>query len=215
MGRLMAEPARPVIDRSTGEPRAYHGGTRKERGRVYRAVESVTPNRVKSGAKTVHKWGRRLSNKTLHMQRGRFVELGRHFRFDRASPYVAQLGDHTITDDFNVWNAGYGDITVGSHCWFGLHNVVMGPVRIGDRLSTGPYVSILGPRHPTFKSRVADASCTVIGDDVWISAGVTILSGAVIGDGAVIGAGAVVSGRVSANATYVERRSSHILPRFS
>jgi acetyltransferase-like isoleucine patch superfamily enzyme len=197
------------------EPRAYHGGTLRERGRLYRAVESVTPSRVKAETKRVQKWALRLSNRARHMQTGRFVELGRRFRFDRSSPYMARVGGHTIAEDFNVWNADYGDIVVGTHCWFGLHNIVMGPVRIGDRLSTGPYVSILGPRHPTFQSRVEDPPCTVIGDDVWISAGSIILSGAVIGNGAVIGAGSVISGRVPPNATYIETRSSHILPRFA
>jgi len=169
---------------------------------------------VKVETKRVYKGALRLWNRLRYMQTGRCVELGRGFRFDRNSPYMAHVGDHTITEDFNVWNAGYGDIGVGTHCWFGLHNIVMGPVTIGDRLSTGPNVSILGPRHPTFRSRVDDPPCTVIGDDVWISAGAIILSGAVIGNGAVIGAGSIVSGRIPSNATYIEVRSSHILPRF-
>ncbi len=196
-------------------PGSYHGGTLRERGRVYRAVESVTPSRVKAVTKRIHRWVLRRWNRARHLQLGRFVELGRNFRFDRSSPHVARVGDRTIAEDFNVWNASNGDIVVGAHCWFGLHNIVMGPVRIGDRLSTGPYVSILGPRHPTFRNRVDQPPCTSIGDDVWISAGSIILSGAVIGNGAVIGAGSVVHGRVPPNATYVQTRRSHILPRFS
>jgi acetyltransferase-like isoleucine patch superfamily enzyme len=193
----------------------YHGGTVSTRGNLFRAVERVTPSIVKAKTKRVHKWVHRTANRALHMHTARFVELGRRFRFDRNAPYTVRVGEHCIAEDFNVWNAGSGDIVVGAHCWFGLHNIVMGPVKIGDRLSTGPYVSILGPRHPTFRSRVENPPCTVIGDDVWISAGAIILSGAVIGNGAVIGAGSVVSGRVPANATYIETRNSHVLPRFS
>jgi acetyltransferase-like isoleucine patch superfamily enzyme len=201
---------------SGGEPPgAYHGGTLRQRGALYRRVESVTPSAVKAGTKRAATWAIRYSNRTRHLQRGRLVELGRHFRFDRRSPHVARIGERSITEAFNVWNASYGDIAVGAHCWFGLHNIVMGPVEIGDRVSTGPHVSILGPRHPTFGSRVADPPTTRIGDDVWISAGVIILSGAVIGNGAVIGAGCVVSGRIPARATYVETRTAHVLPRFS
>ncbi|MGH9227692.1 MAG: hypothetical protein ACRD07_02995 [Acidimicrobiales bacterium] len=170
---------------------------------------------MKAEAKKAYKSARRHWNRARHLQTGRFVELGRRFRLDRAPPHLARVGDYSIAEDFNVWNAEAGDIVVGTHCWFGLHNIVMGPVRIGDRLSTGPQVLILGPRHPTFRSRIDDPPCTVIGDDVWISAGSIVLSGAVIGNGAVIGAGSVVSGRVPPNATYIETRSPHILPRFS
>jgi acetyltransferase-like isoleucine patch superfamily enzyme len=196
------------------EPAVYHGGTLREHGPLYRAAEFVTPSMVKALTKRVYKWTLRRLNRARHMQTGRFVELGRHFRFDRSAPYVARVGDRTIAEDFNVWNAGNGDIVVGKHCWFGLHNILMGPVRIGDRLSTGPYVSILGPRHPTFRSRVKNPPCITIGDDVWISTGAIILSGAVIESGAVIGAGSIVSGRVPSNATYIQTGRSHILPRF-
>jgi acetyltransferase-like isoleucine patch superfamily enzyme len=197
------------------DTRKYHGGTFRERGRLYRVVESFTPSVVKAETKRMRKWILRLSNRTRHMQTGRFVEFGQRFRFDRSSPYLARVGDHTIVEDFNVWNASYGDVVVGTYCWLGLHNIVMGPVTIGDRLSTGPYVSILGPRHPTFRTRVENPTRTVIGDDVWISAGSIVLSGSVIGNGAVIGAGSVVSGRVPPNATYIETRRSFMLPRFS
>jgi maltose O-acetyltransferase len=40
----------------------------------------------------------------------------------------------------------------------------------------------------------------VLGDDVWIGAGVTLLGGARIGPGAVVGAGAVVDFEVPAGA---------------
>ena len=200
---------------SRSEPRPYHGGTLRRQRPLRRAVESVTPSPVKAATKRVAKWAVRRSNRLRHMETGRFVELGAHFRFDRSAPHCAQIGDRSIADEFNVWNASYGDIVVGEHCWFGLHNIVMGPVEIGDRVSTGPNVCILGPRHPTFQKRVDDPPCTVIGDDVWISAGSIILSGAIIGNGAVIGASSVISGRVPANATHVEARTSHTLPRFS
>jgi maltose O-acetyltransferase len=87
----------------------------------------------------------------------------------------------------------------------------MGPVSIGDRLSTGQFVSILGPRHPIF-DRSGDVPRTIIGNDVWISTGAIILSGAEIGDGAVISAGSVVSGRIPSNTLYLEQRRGHFFP---
>src|SRR6478752_10334921 len=120
-----------------------------DHGRFYNACERVTPSLVKAVVKrfvwtsvrTYHRWRR--------IERGRFVEFGHGFRFDCRPFYKAKVGDRSIAEAYNVWNAALGNIVAGRECWFGLHNVIMGPVEIGDRLSTGPFVSILGPRHPT------------------------------------------------------------------
>lgn len=120
------------------------------------------------------------------------MEFGYRFRFDRSRPYRVRVGDRTIAEDFNVWNADLGDITVGKKCWFGLNNVLMGPVEIGDGLSTGPYVMILGPRHPVPTQATKQRQKTIIGNNVWISSGSIILFGVDIGDNAIISAGSVV-----------------------
>ena len=68
----------------------------------------------------------------------------------------------------------------------------MGPVEIGDKVSTGPYVMILGPRHPVHGRDPDHSRTTKIGSNVWISSGSIILSGVQIGDNAMISAGSVV-----------------------
>jgi len=180
---------------------------------LYRAVETVTPTLVKALTKKIYWRGRRFFERVRYIETGRFVEFGHRFRFSRAASFRAHVGERTIAEDFNVWNAKYGDIVVGSHCWFGLNNVVMGPVEIGDRLSTGPFVSILGPRHPTLEHVDLKRIQTVIGSDVWISTGSIILFGTRIGDGAVISAGSVVSGDVPAGSVFIQQPRSFLLPR--
>jgi acetyltransferase-like isoleucine patch superfamily enzyme len=132
-------------------------------------------------------------NPLRYVERKRYVDFGSRFRFSREHPYRAYVGEGTNTDEYNTWNAKLGDIVVGDGCWFGLHNIVMGPVRIGDRFSSGPYVSILGPRHPYLDAKEAAGKATVIGNDVTIATGSIVLFGVKIGDLAVVSAGSVVT----------------------
>lgn len=183
---------------------------------LYRNCERLTPSFAKAVVKRLFWSTVRTYHRLWRIERGRFVEFGHRFRFDCRRPYVARVGDRSVADAYNVWNACSGDIVVGKECWFGLFNIVMGPVEIGDRLSTGPFVTILGPRHPTFEyQQLQTKKKTRIGKNVWISTGSTILFGVEIGDGAVISAGSVVSEDVPANSVLVQRRRSFLVPRLA
>lgn len=153
----------------------------------------MTPSIVKAAVKRVYYRILRFYNKCRYIQKGRFVEFGYRFRFDRSRPYRVRVGARTIAESFNVWNADLGDIVVGERCWFGIFNVVMGPAEIGNDTNFGPYVKILGPRHPVLKSGDSKREKTIIGNNVWISTGSIILFGVKIGDNAVISAGSVVT----------------------
>ena len=188
-------------------------GNRKEKSVLYRTVESVTPSFVKSISKKTYWKAVRFYNKCAYIEKGKFVEFGCRFRIDRTSPYMARVGDRTIAEDFNVWNIDLGDITVGQNCWFGINNIIMGPVEIGNKLSTGPYVMILGPRHPVPNQTTKPRDKTIIGNNVWISSGSIVLFGVEIGDNAVIGAGSVVTKDVPAGA-YVSGNPARNLSGF-
>jgi len=166
---------------------------------LYRQLESFTPGIVKHAVKRVYWRIVRFYNKCKYIKKGRFVEFGYRFRFDCSHPFRVYVGDRSIAEDFNVWNADYGDIVVGEKCWFGLNNVVMGPVEVGEGTSTGPYVKIIGPRHPVL-DKDHRGEKTVIGNNVWISTGSIILFGVKIGDNAIISAGSVVTKDVAAGA---------------
>jgi acetyltransferase-like isoleucine patch superfamily enzyme len=160
---------------------------------LYRQLESFTPGIVKHTVKRVYWRIVRFYNKCKYIKKGRFVEFGYRFRFDRSHPYRAYVGERTIAEVFNVWNADLGDITIGKRCWFGLNNVVMGPVEIGDESTFGPYVKIIGPRHPVLESGQGKVEKTIIGNNVWISTGSIILFGVKIGNNAIVSAGSVVT----------------------
>ncbi|HCO96275.1 MAG TPA: hypothetical protein DIU00_20435 [Phycisphaerales bacterium] len=173
---------------------------KKKKGKLYKTIEFITPTFVKVIVKRIFWKIVRFYNRCRYIEKGRFVEFGYRFRFDRSSPYRARVGEKTIAEDFNVWNTDLGDITVGKNCWFGLNNVLMGPLEIGDQLSTGPYVKILGPRHPVPPQAAKQGEKTTIGNNVWLSTGSIILFGVNIGDNAIISAGSVVTKDVPAGA---------------
>ena len=186
----------------------------RKRSLWYQGCESLTPSIVKAVVKRVYWSTIRRYHRLSRIDRGRFVEFGYRFRFDCRPPHRAIVGDRSVAAEFNVWNASAGDIVVGRECWFGLYNILMGPVEIGDRLSTGPFVCILGPRHPSLEyEQLQTKKKTRIGDGVWISTGATVLFGVTIGNGAVISAGCVVSQDVPANSVLVQRSQSFLVPR--
>lgn len=171
-----------------------------KRSFIIKNIEDILPNFIRLLIKRLYWSAVRTQNKHVYIKKGKFAELGYRFRFSRKEPYRAYIGDRTITEEFNVWNAKGGDIIVGKDCWFGLHNIVMGPVEIGNFFSSGPYVSILGPRHPTLDREESTKKKTFIGNNVMITTGSIILFGVNIGDGAIIGAGSVVNKDVQAGA---------------
>ncbi len=160
---------------------------------IVKIFKSLMPDFFRLMAKRLYYSTTRKFDKMLYIKKERRVELGPRFRFSREKPYLAYIGEKTVTDEFNIWNVYQGDIIVGKNCWFGLHNIVMGPTKIGDRVATGPFVSILGPRHAVLDSQSNKKDKTIIGNNVWISTGSIISFGVEIGDNAIIGPGSVVT----------------------
>ena len=163
-------------------------------------IEPVTPDCIRLIIKRLYWTAIRKKDIYKYIKKGTRAELGYRFRFERLEPYKASIGDRTIIEEGNVWNANVGDIIVGKNGWFGLYNIVMGPVKIGDHFSSGPYVSILGPRHPTLEANAINRGKTVIGNNVMITTGSIILFGVTIGDNAIIGPGSVVTKDVPSGA---------------
>lgn len=164
-----------------------------ERATPNRMIERITPSFVKAATKRVYWRIRRLHDRCRYIEKGRFVEFGYNFRFDRRPPHRAYVGERSLCDAFNIWSTHLGDIVIGKRCWFGLHNIVMGPVEIGDDTETGPFVRILGPHHPIFEADFRTQQKTIIGKNVRIMTGAIVLFGVKIGDNAVISAGSVVT----------------------
>ena len=81
------------------------------------------------------------------------------------------------------------------------------PITIGDNCLIGPKTCLYAVGHPLdVETRVAGiniAKPIVIGNNVWIGGGTTVVPGVTIGDNAVIGAGSVVTKDIPANALAV------------
>ena len=107
-------------------------------------------------------------------------------------------GSH-IYPQVTFW--GPGKIVIGSHTEIGIGSTIYASqlVKIGDNslLAAGCY--IIDSNHATEKKHIIREQTSVtkgpviIGEDVWLGAGVKVLSGVHIGNGAVVGAGAVVN----------------------
>ena len=96
-------------------------------------------------------------------------------------------------------------IEVGDN-FFANFNCTMldaGGIKIGDNVLLAPNVGLYTVGHPLdagLRNQAwEDAKPIVIGDNVWIGAGCTIVGGVTIGDNAVIAAGSVVTKNIPAD----------------
>ena len=84
------------------------------------------------------------------------------------------------------------NVFVNQNCTF----YDLGGLDIGDDVMIGPNVSLITSGHPIEPSRRRDAVVArpiVIGRNVWIGAGATVIGGVTVGENAVIAAGSVVT----------------------
>lgn len=133
---------------------------------------------------------------------------------------LEEFGDHICVSPgkINLWNShvsvdsnahiypgvtlwGPGKIKIGRNTEIGLNSVIYSSeyVEIGDYSLIAANCYIIDSNHGIAKDQyIRNQKATVkgpviIGEDVWLGAGVKVLSGVHIGNGAVIGAGAVVT----------------------
>jgi acetyltransferase-like isoleucine patch superfamily enzyme len=95
----------------------------------------------------------------------------------------------------------FGDsVSVGPNCKF----ITKNRIEIGSNVAIGQDVKVSGATHAFQDSGIPIleqeriSRGVIIGDNVWIGIGATILDGVTVGDGAIVGAGTVVSRDVEA-----------------
>ena len=116
-----------------------------------------------------------------------------------------RIGANTYLDDYLVLQVsgppnGKIKIEIGANCGFNRFSVIDAceHVVIGDRTRVGPSVFITDHDHgiltaQTTKALLLKGEPTMIGEDVWLGAGVKILKGVTIGDCCIVGAESIVT----------------------
>jgi len=119
------------------------------------------------------------------------IEIGNNFT----------LGKYAIIECTGVLRNVGASLKIGNnvginhYCFIG----VRGDIEIGNNVIFGPRVNIFSENHNysdlsvPIKNQGVTKGKTVVGNDVWIGANVSIMSGVNIGDGCIIAAGAVVT----------------------
>ncbi len=141
----------------------------------------------------------------VYMKRGKHAVIYRSVRRDLVPFNQFTLGDCSVIEDFCCINNAVGDLHIGHHSRVGLHNTIIGPVRIGNHVNLAQGVVVSGLNHnfqdPTKRidEQGVSTSQITIGDDVWIGANSVITAGVTIGTHCVIAAGSVVTNDVPDN----------------
>lgn len=125
--------------------------------------------------------------------------LGCKLRFLYLSRFMKEVGS-SVNIQPGVHFEGLHNISIGDNSGIGRGSTLVAthPLKIGKNVMIGPELIVYTANHEMKKNmlminqRVSGAP-VIIGDDIWISARVTILAGVNVGEGAVIAAGAVVT----------------------
>lgn len=128
------------------------------------------------------------------------------------APHNITLGHHVRLgkDVYLGGSLPNGKINIGNNSYIGRRTIIIGSlsVTIGNDCLIAPMCYITDGNHgiepgQLIRTQPLDSEPIVIGNDVWIGAGCTILPGVTIGNGAVVGARSVVTHDVPENAIVV------------
>lgn len=133
------------------------------------------------------------------IKRGKGSIVRRKARLDIIPSKKFAIGKRAVIEDYAIINNGMGDVIVGDYSKILSRTMLVGPVRIGNKVVLGSNSRVTGLTHnyadvniPIDDQGVTPA-LTVIEDDVWIGGNCCINQGVHIGTHVIIGAGSVVT----------------------
>lgn len=120
------------------------------------------------------------------------------------SELTGQMVDESFVLAPPFFTSGGTEIRVGRNVFINQNCTFydLGGLHIADDVMIGPNVSLITSSHPIAPSQRRDgvlAKPIVIGKNVWIAAGATVIGGVTIGENAVVAAGSVVTKDVPAD----------------
>ena len=166
----------------------------KDNPKLKKLIDWVIMNQVE----TRPRWFIRLLA-PLYQHRGKHSVIHRSARMDTPPYRLFSLGDYSVVESFACINNAVGDVIIGKHTRVGLHNTIIGPVKIGNNvnLAQGITVTALNHNFSDSNKRIDEQGVSTnpvtIEDDVWIGANAVVLPGVKIGNHCVVAAGAVVT----------------------
>lgn len=166
----------------------------KDNPKLKELIDWVIMNQVE----TRPRWFIRLLA-PLYQHRGKNSVIHRSARMDTPPYRKFSLGDYSVVESFACINNAVGDVIIGNHTRVGLHNTIIGPVKIGNNvnLAQGITVTALNHNFSDSNKRIDEQGVSTkpvtIEDDVWIGANAVVLPGVKIGNHCVVAAGAVVT----------------------
>ena len=169
-------------------------GRFKESPKLKRLVDWLIMNQVQ----TRPRWYVRMLA-PLYQHRGRHAVIHRSVRMDTPPYRKFSLGDYSVVESYSCINNAVGDVIIGDYTRVGLHNTIIGPVKIGNNvnLAQGIIVTALNHNFSESDKRINEQGVSTtpvtIEDDVWIGANAVILPGVNIGTHSVVAAGAIVT----------------------
>ncbi|MBQ4280078.1 MAG: acyltransferase [Rikenellaceae bacterium] len=144
-------------------------------------------------------WVRWFVNPFVHKRGKGAVIRRRRSRIDVFPWKRFEVGAGTLIEDFTTINNGAGDVLIGDNARIGIGSVVIGPVRLGDKVGLGQHVFISGFNHG-YSDGTRDSNEqelvrkeVVIGRESHIGANAVVVAGVHIGERVQIGAGSVVT----------------------
>ena len=175
-------------------------GKFKESPRLKKLVDWLIMNQVQ----TRPRWYVRMLA-PLYQHRGRHAVIHCSVRMDTPPYRKFSLGDYSVVESYSCINNAVGDVIIGDHTRIGLHNTVIGPVKIGNNVNLAQGITVTALNHnftdpdKRIDEQGVSTNPVTIEDDIWIGANAVILPGVSIGHHSVVAAGAVVTKDVPAH----------------